>query len=103
MALTKACPSCGKDIPGESRFCPQCGAAQALQCAACGHANAAGSHFCAQCGAKLGEAAATSVSPAASPVPPPTPAPPPVARAATAAERRQLTVMFCDLVGSTAL
>ena len=31
------------------------------------------------------------------------PAAPPVARAATSAERRQLTVMFCDLVGSTAL
>ena len=98
MANTKACPSCGKDIPGEARFCPQCGTPQALSCAACGHANPAGSKFCAQCGAKLGEAAA----PAPSPAPAAAPAPP-VARAATAAERRQLTVMFCDLVGSTAL
>ncbi len=98
MANTKACPSCGKDIPGEARFCPQCGAPQALSCVACGHANPAGSKFCAQCGAKLGEAAA----PAPSPAPGAAPAPP-VARAVTAAERRQLTVMFCDLVGSTAL
>jgi len=98
MANTKACPSCGKDIPGEARFCPQCGAPQALSCVACGHANPAGSKFCAQCSAKLGEAAA----PAPSPAPAAAPAPP-VARAATAAERRQLTVMFCDLVGSTAL
>ena len=30
-------------------------------------------------------------------------APPPVARATPEAERRQLTVLFCDLVGSTAL
>jgi class 3 adenylate cyclase/predicted ATPase len=96
MALTKVCPSCGKDIPGESRFCPQCGAAQALQCAACGHPNAAGSRFCTQCGAKFGEAAADA--PTLAPA-----APPAAARPAVAAERRQLTVMFCDLVGSTAL
>src|SRR5215470_15392011 len=37
--------------------------------------------------------------------PPPTPAPSPAAdgRAAAEAERRQLTIMFCDLVGSTPL
>jgi class 3 adenylate cyclase/tetratricopeptide (TPR) repeat protein len=95
--MTKACPSCGSDIPADSRFCPQCGSPQALNCTACGHANAAGSRFCAQCGAKLDGAAAAAPSPA------PSPAAPPVARAANAAERRQITVMFCDLVGSTAL
>jgi len=108
MAGTKACSSCGNQIPVDARFCPQCGTAQALNCAACGHANPAGSKFCAQCGARLGAPAA---APAAAAPQAPSPAPaassppsaPPVARAATAAERRQLTVMFCDLVGSTAL
>jgi class 3 adenylate cyclase/predicted ATPase len=103
MSSSKACPSCGSDIPGDSRFCPQCGTPQALNCAACGHANAAGSKFCAQCGAKLGEAAPAAKTPAPSSAPRPAPAPPPAPRAAAAAERRQLTVMFCDLVGSTAL
>jgi class 3 adenylate cyclase len=98
MAGTKACSSCGNQIPADARFCPQCGTAQAVSCAACGHANAAGSKFCAQCGAKVGAAATSAPSPA-----PAAPAAPPVARGATAAERRQLTVMFCDLVGSTAL
>ena len=92
MAQTKACPSCAAEIPGNSRFCSQCGAPQALPCAACGHANAAGSRFCAQCGDKLGEAAPAVA--AAQPTAP---------RAPSSAERRQLTVMFCDLVGSTAL
>jgi RNA polymerase subunit RPABC4/transcription elongation factor Spt4 len=93
MATTKACPACQAEISDSSRFCPQCGAPQSLACGACGHANEAGSHFCAKCGAKLDEA-----SPAAAP---PKPAPliaaPP--RAASTAQRRQLTVMFCDLVG----
>src|SRR5262249_60648909 len=67
-----------------SRLCPQCAAAQAMTCSACQHANPPGSRFCSQCGAKL-EAAQLS-KPTAVP----------------SAERRQLTVMFCDLVGSTA-
>jgi class 3 adenylate cyclase len=95
MAKTKACPSCNNEIPGDRRFCPQCGAPQALSCAACGHANAPGSRFCAQCGVALGEAAPAAAAAAAAPAAP--------ARAGAAAERRQLTVMFCDLVGSTAL
>jgi class 3 adenylate cyclase/tetratricopeptide (TPR) repeat protein/predicted RNA-binding Zn-ribbon protein involved in translation (DUF1610 family) len=108
MAATKACSSCGNQIPADARFCPQCGTAQAVSCAACGHANAAGSKFCAQCGARLDAAAAPAAaqSPSAAPAASPTPSAgraPPVARPATAAERRQLTVMFCDLVGSTAL
>ncbi len=97
MATTKTCPACQAQIPDGSRFCPQCGAGQNLACAACGHDNAPASRFCAQCGAKLGEAAA-----AAAPAQP-APAKTAPSRAASAAERRQLTVMFCDLVGSTAL
>src|SRR5580704_361219 len=96
MATTKACPSCASDIPADSKFCPQCGAPQALACASCGHANAAGSRFCTQCGARLGDAPAASA-------PSPAPAPPQATRAANVAERRQIAVMFCDLVGSTAL
>ncbi|HUC49549.1 MAG TPA: adenylate/guanylate cyclase domain-containing protein [Xanthobacteraceae bacterium] len=96
MATTKTCPSCASNIPGDSKFCPQCGTPQALPCAACGHANAAGSRFCAQCGTKLGAV------PAAAP-PPPVSAPAAPPRPANLAERRQITVMFCDLVGSTAL
>ena len=90
------CSGCQAQIPDGSRFCPQCGAPQAVACAACGHENAAGSRFCAQCGGKIGAPAATA---AASPPPAATPTP----RAGSSAERRQLTVMFCDLVGSTAL
>jgi class 3 adenylate cyclase/tetratricopeptide (TPR) repeat protein len=52
--------------------------------------------FCGQCGASLSAAPTT---PAVSPSPPATGAGPPT----DAGERRQLTVLFCDLVGSTPL
>src|SRR5580704_5317960 len=69
---TKTCPNCASDIPGDSKFCPQCGSPQALLCAACGHANAAGSRFCSQCGAKLDAApAAVAPSPASAAAPSP--------------------------------
>lgn len=53
-----------------------------MSCPQCGFANPAGFKFCGQCGAPVTEE-------------------PPAA--ALAAERRQITVMFCDLVGSTEL
>jgi class 3 adenylate cyclase/tetratricopeptide (TPR) repeat protein len=90
------CPSCKADVPDGSKFCNGCGAAAPIRCAACGAQNRAGSKFCSECGASL--AAPTAGSLAAAPT---------VASAlqqpVSSAERRQLTVMFCDLVGSTAL
>ncbi len=63
-------------------------------CAACGASNEPGEKFCGGCGERLPTAAP---APGAS-----TPAPEPEA-ALPAGERRQLTVLFCDLVGSTPL
>ena len=52
--------------------------ASAVKCPSCGSENAAGAKFCSECGARL--------APAARPV----------------EERKIVTVVFCDLVGSTA-
>lgn len=57
-------------------------------CPACGMQGAQGAKFCPECGARL-------------PCPATEPAFPAAARSPV--ERRQLTVMFCDLVGSTRL
>ncbi|MFO1061505.1 MAG: adenylate/guanylate cyclase domain-containing protein [Dongiaceae bacterium] len=76
------CPHCGAALPRRRNFCGACGTALAA-CPACGGLNAAADAFCGDCG----QALAGSVR----------------AAAPAAAERRQLTVMFCDLVGSTAL
>jgi len=82
------CGNCRSSLAEGSRFCDQCGAAQSFRCTACGNENRANSRFCAQCGGSL---AAPRAVPAET------------APAAPLAERRQLTVMFCDLAESTAL
>ena len=82
---------------GGGRFCGACGAALPAVCLACGTANPAWAKFCGHCGGALGEAGAAQL---AEPDPSPINPEPAVARSA---ERRQVTVMFCDLVGSTAL
>ena len=88
------CPSCRAEVPDGKRFCRECGAPLPALCPSCGSLNPPSTKFCGDCGAKLG--AASTTRPAARPEP--TPPPPP-----STAERRQLTVMFCDLVGSTRL
>src|SRR6516165_8711412 len=84
------CPSCMAENAGIRRFCAECGSTLPSQCPACGFENEPAAKFCGGCGKPVGQAgpaAPISVS---------------VATRADA-ERRQLSVMFCDLVGSTAL
>jgi class 3 adenylate cyclase len=85
------CPSCMAENAATRRFCAKCGASLPSPCPACGFENEPTANFCGGCGKPTGKTAA--------PIPPAASAPPRV----DSAERRQLTVMFCDLVGSTAL
>jgi class 3 adenylate cyclase len=89
---TVRCPSCGYANRLDRRFCAECGAALASSCATCGAVNEPGEKFCGGCGARL----PTVAPPSGAPTPEPEAAVP-------AGERRQLTVLFCDLVGSTPL
>jgi len=92
------CAQCQADNREDHRFCAECGAPLAILCPHCGFESAPGARFCGGCGAALGP----SVTQAAAPEPV-AEAPAEAARETHEAERRQLTVMFCDLVGSTAL
>jgi class 3 adenylate cyclase/predicted ATPase len=89
------CPSCRADVPSGKRYCIKCGAAMPLTCSGCGNANAPGARFCGDCGKPI-----TGTELFTERVWPPTEG---VGQPAPSAERRQLTVMFVDLVGSTAL
>jgi class 3 adenylate cyclase/predicted ATPase len=86
------CPSCGNANPDGKKFCGDCGAPLPMRCAGCGVENPPGKKFCSDCGAALMIGASTARVEATQPASP-----------MSSAERRQLTVMFCDLVGSTAL
>jgi class 3 adenylate cyclase len=83
------CPSCGNANPDGKKFCGDCGVPLPMRCAGCGAENPPGKKFCGDCGAALMIGASTAQLETAPPAP--------------TAERRQLTVMFCDLVDSTAL
>ena len=80
------CRSCGFENSEEMKFCGGCGAPLKNLCANCGFENPSQFKFCGVCGKPLTDQFST---------PRPT--------HTNEAERRQLTVMFCDLVGSTAL
>jgi class 3 adenylate cyclase/tetratricopeptide (TPR) repeat protein len=86
------CSKCGTDNLRTNSFCAKCGTALAKHCAKCNGENPPTSDFCGKCGASLGEqvAAQPGLASAAS-------------GSAAAGERRHLTVLFCDLVGSTTL
>ncbi len=89
------CPACGFANPPEARFCAGCGQAVARACPACGTALAAGARFCFQCGA------AVDAPPPAAPA-----APSPAADRDSGddgAERRMVTILFADIVGSTSM
>ncbi len=99
-----ACPHCGSDNPAGMKFCGACGQRLAPGCPACGVENPPEFKFCGQCGAEIRVLGvrvlvATEDSESLTPntVTPNTLTP------SAEGERRQLTVLFCDLVGSTPL
>jgi class 3 adenylate cyclase len=85
------CPRCGANVAIGRKFCSDCGSPLIQRCNACGSENLPGKRFCGDCGALLmgGSIETGEVS-----------APKPVT---FGADRRQLTIMFVDLVGSTML
>lgn len=50
---TKACVSCGKQIPLNSKFCPECGFNNSEIICECGNKLAPGTKFCPECGKKV--------------------------------------------------
>src|ERR1700756_4718322 len=86
------CPSCMAENSENRRFCAQCGRPLPSLCPTCGFENEPFARFCGGCGQPVGEIAAPATAITG----------PPQIRS-DGAERRQLTVMFCDLVGSTSL
>src|SRR5262249_20028076 len=77
------CASCGRANRPNNRFCSGCGTPLTPRCPACGTEAEPGGQFCGTCGASI----ATSENP----------------HREAAASRKVVTIVFADLVGSTAL
>jgi class 3 adenylate cyclase len=97
------CSACGTENPTAARFCEECGAALGRACPACGHAAGAKAKFCAECGQPLREAAATASLVPRSYTPKHLSGQLTASRAALEGERKQVTVLFCDIANSTGL
>src|SRR5512132_2232651 len=110
------CAACGTANQEGARFCQECGKPLAAKCPRCSEPVPARAKFCMGCGQALASMPAAGVV-----GPPITPAPPPVdplrryippelpAKLEAArkgggmqGERRVVTMLFCDVKGSTA-
>src|SRR5215510_7375427 len=105
-ARARACPRCQHSNPAEAQFCTACAAPLAERCPACRQDTLPGAAFCQACATALSSTMLPPAAPLqdAPAVPLHVPvAPLPAALSSPEAERRRLTVLFCDLVDSTAL
>lgn len=82
------CPSCGSPVTAELRFCVACGTSLGARCPACDSPTQPGSRFCGQCGTALVPASGGRPTADATASP-------------REVERRLVSVLFADLVGST--
>ncbi len=85
------CPSCGTDNRAGRRFCRSCGSELAASCPTCGAVAEPGDRFCGSCGGPLPESDGAISRQGGAEL------------TAPATERRLVSVLFADLVGSTAM
>jgi class 3 adenylate cyclase/tetratricopeptide (TPR) repeat protein len=83
--MANRCAQCGQDNQADASACIECGSLLGVACPQCHERLPANARFCLQCGAP----ARRSSVPAGNP--------------GSDGERRHLIVLFCDLVGSTAI
>jgi predicted nucleic acid-binding Zn ribbon protein len=94
------CSSCGHGNRPDRRFCTECGSRLGRACTACGTPVEAEEKFCGNCGASLGEQVTAERTPVRY-------TPKHLAEniltssSALEGERKQVTVLFADVKGST--
>jgi len=114
------CPTCTFENPSDAKFCQNCGSTLERKCLNCGTINAASAKFCKQCGNRLDtKPGVDSLTREQERRPAPPSADPRLARlvantptalaekirsvAHLSGERRVVTALFADVVGSTEL
>ena len=104
------CPACRQDLRPGARFCDRCGAAVEARCPACGKSQRSQARFCDACGSSLGAGGPSLATalPAAARAPA-SYTPRHLAERiltegrALRGERKEVTVLFVDVQGSTEL
>jgi class 3 adenylate cyclase/tetratricopeptide (TPR) repeat protein len=103
------CPRCQHANQADSVFCQECGARLERTCPSCGTANQLSAKFCRKCGQRLDLRESVPAAPTSRFGPPATYTPRHLAekiltsRSALEGERKQVTVLFVDVSGFTAL
>ena len=93
------CANCNFENPLGKKFCSECGSGLPASCLQCGADNLPGAKFCGDCGSSLENASAQTARPSTANASRNDFSP--EMRSSGGGERRHLTVLFCDLVGST--
>jgi Double zinc ribbon/Adenylate and Guanylate cyclase catalytic domain len=100
------CPRCQQENSPNSTFCDECGARLEAACFHCGEPNRRSAKFCKNCGQAINQTLTTAPAPGPAPG---TDVPRPLAekilatRRSLEGERKQVTVLFADIRGSTSL
>ena len=105
------CPECGHENASGQKFCGECGARLASRCPTCGTASPLGQKFCGECGSAVAPGTApAAAAPAAGRFSSPHAYTPKhlaerilTSKTALEGERKQVTVLFADMKGSTEL
>jgi len=98
------CSRCEHENPSGMRFCGQCSAPLAVVCPACGAANPPENRFCGHCAAALGPSVSAPKGAGPEGYTPRHLADKILAlRSSLEGERKQVTVLFCDIANSTPL
>lgn len=103
------CFNCAHENPINARFCVSCGIRLGVQCQVCGEPATHGQRFCSACGAALASGAAEPSAGVQLALSPANYTPVHLVqrilanRQALRGEKKQVTVLFCDLVDSTVL
>lgn len=101
------CKRCEFENPENFKFCQRCGESLVTACSACDVHNDPGANFCSNCGAELVEASASERYTRLKDIQLDTPRGLQkkilAARSQLDGERRPVTILFTDIVGSTAI
>src|SRR5438874_6727431 len=103
------CPQCRSENFPDSAFCDQCGARLETACSNCGEPNRRGARFCKNCGRLIDQTPTTAPSTVPGVPSPDRYVPKHLAEKILASrhslegERKQVTVLFADIRGSTKL